>query len=443
MAWTVCGAERHKATSRATRGGCWATATRVSRGLGHAYAIDSTVGDIYLRSAINRTWIVGRPIVYIVVDVWSTAIVGFYVCLRPPSWRAAKVALFSTFADPRLIAELWGYEYRMVLDPAPTAPFTFWCDRGEYLSEGARDTALRLNLNTAFNPAYRPDGKGSVEVVHRITKDAQFSDFIPGAIDARREELELRTDVKESALTLREYVQYLYMVFTHHNAHANRDHRNTAELISSGWPATPAGLWRFGHEAGLGFRRHIPLDQLVAALLEPKTLVARRNGNFTESLQYESELAVEEEWSAQARNFGVLERQAYCFPGHAGRIWVSDAKGLQDFRLKHNARTWPETTFDEWRDAMGVALARRSDREYQQFCDAIRNLDARNEIVKRAQAETAAAEARSTGTELTTTLARAVETSAFGTALLAQPSGSVEPTSHFQIPVSSCGHCCI
>jgi putative transposase len=397
-------------------------------GPGYAYAIDSTVGDVYLRSAINRAWIVGRPIVYIVVDVWSTAIVGFYVCLRPPSWRAAKVALFSTFADPRLISELWGYEYRMVLDPAPTTPFTFWCDRGEYLSEGARETALRLGLNTAFNPAYRPDGKGPVEVVHRIAKDAQFSDFIPGAIDARRKELELRTDARESALTLREYVQYLYGIFTQHNARAERPHRETAELISSGWPPTPAGLWRFGHEAGLGFRRHIPLDQLVAALLEPKTLVARRNGNFTESLQYEGELAIEEQWSAQARNFGVLERQAYCFPGHAGRLWVPAATGLQEFRLKHNARTWPETTFDEWRDAMGVALARRSDREYQQFCDAIRNLDARNEIVKRAQVETAAAEERSTGTELATTLARAAETSAFGTALLAQPSGAVEPT---------------
>ena len=397
-------------------------------GPGHAYAIDSTVGDVYLRSAINRTWIVGRPIVYIIVDVWSTAIVGFYVCLRPPSWRAAKVALFSTFADPRLIAELWGYEYRMVLDPAPTAPFTFWCDRGEYLSEGARETALRLGLNTAFNPAYRPDGKGPVEVVHRIAKDAQFSNFIPGAIDARRRELELRTDAKESALTLREYVQYLYMVFTHHNAHASREHRNTAELISSGWPATPAGLWRFGHEAGLGFRRHIPFDQLVAGLLEPKTLVARRNGNFAESLQYEGELAIEEQWSAQARNFGVLERQAYSFPGYSGKLWVPAASGLQEFRLKHNARAWPETTFDEWRDAMGVAMARRSDREYHQFCDAIRNLDARDELVKKAKAETAAAEKLRSGAQLTTTQSRAMETSPFGAALLAPPASSVEPT---------------
>jgi len=46
-------------------------------GPGHTYAIDSTVGDIYLRSALRRDWVVGRPIVYVMVDVWSTAIVGF------------------------------------------------------------------------------------------------------------------------------------------------------------------------------------------------------------------------------------------------------------------------------------------------------------------------------------------------------------------------------
>jgi putative transposase len=390
-------------------------------GPGHAYAIDSTVGDVYLRSAINRTWIVGRPIVYIIVDVWSTAIVGFYVCLRPPSWRAAKIALFSTFADPQLIASLWGYEYRPVLSPAPTAPFTFWCDRGEYVSQGARGTALRLGLNTAVNPAYRPDGKGLVEVVHRITKDTQFSDFIPGAIDSRRRELELRTDMKESALTLREYVQYLYMIFTQYNANADREHRNSAELIASGWPATPAGLWRFGHDAGLGFRRHIPHDQLVAALLEPATMAARRNGNFVESLQYEGTAAIEEQWSAQARNIGFLEQQAYVFPGYAGKVWVSGAHGMQEFRLKSNARTWPETTFDEWRDALGVALQRRNAREYQQFCDAVRDIGARRELVANAEAETAAAEARSDAAQLTTLQARSLETSALGSALLAQP----------------------
>ena len=64
-------------------------------GPGHTWEIDSTIGDIYLRSSVNRAWIIGRPVVYIIVDVWSTAIVGFYVCLTGPSWDTAKVSLFS------------------------------------------------------------------------------------------------------------------------------------------------------------------------------------------------------------------------------------------------------------------------------------------------------------------------------------------------------------
>jgi len=390
-------------------------------GPGHAYAIDSTIGDVHLRSAVNRAWVVGRPIVYVIVDVWSTAVVGFYVCLRPPSWRAAKIALYSTFADPAAIAELWGYQYRPVLEPAPTAPFTLWCDRGEYLSAGARETLLRLGFNSAFNPAYRPDLKGLVEVLHRIAKDAQFSDFIPGAIDARRLELDLKTDARESALTLREYVQYLYMVFTQYNAHANREDRMTSEMVAAGVRATPAGLWRFGHEMGFGFRRHTPHDQLAAGLLEQTTLTARRTGNFLESLQYDGDLAVEEQWSAQARNFGVLERTAYRFPGYAGKLWVPGATGLHEFHLRPNGRTLPQITFDEWRDTLGVALLQRSQREYERFCDAVRNLDARDDLVKNAIAETTAAEARSSGPVLTTLQARSLETSAVGTALLAQP----------------------
>lgn len=63
-------------------------------GPGHTWAIDSTIADVYLRSSVNRAWIIGRPIVYVIVDVWSTAVVGFYVCLDGPSWPMAKVALF-------------------------------------------------------------------------------------------------------------------------------------------------------------------------------------------------------------------------------------------------------------------------------------------------------------------------------------------------------------
>jgi putative transposase len=100
-------------------------------GPGHTWAVDSSIGDIYLRSSINRAWIIGRPIVYVIVDVWSTAVVGFYVCLDGPSWEMAKVALFSAATDPNLIGGLWGYEAMPSLFPAPTMCAVLMCDRGE------------------------------------------------------------------------------------------------------------------------------------------------------------------------------------------------------------------------------------------------------------------------------------------------------------------------
>lgn len=79
-----------------------------------------TIGDVYLRSSIDPNWIIGRPIVYVIVDVFSTAVVGFYVCLTGPSWDTAQVAIFNAVASSDLMSDLWGYDMRQSLFPAPT-----------------------------------------------------------------------------------------------------------------------------------------------------------------------------------------------------------------------------------------------------------------------------------------------------------------------------------
>lgn len=362
-------------------------------GPGYVYAIDSTIGDVHLRSSINRAWSIGRPIVYVVVDVWSTAIVGFHVCLTGPSWSTAKLALFSTLSDPRLIAELWGIQHLEVLTPAPTAPSMVLSDRGEYLSAGAQETCRQLLGEFAFNPAYRPDLKGLVEVVHRIAKDEQYR-FLPGAIDARRRELELKPSAKESALTLREYVQFLHGTFAHYNLFADRSHRMTSEMIAAGVEPTPAGLWRFGHEVGCGYRMDISQDRLITTLTQRGTVVSRRDGLFMESLEYEGDLAITQQWSGLARNFGVTEHVAYHFPGATSRIWVPESNGgLHQFNLKANARVAPDVSLDEWRDALMYEKTKNDDRQYKRLVAALAQMDANAQLRKRAVALTKDAEA--------------------------------------------------
>lgn len=396
-------------------------------GPGHTYAIDSTVGDIHLRSSINRAWPIGRPIVYIVIDYWSTAIVGFYVCLSGPSWDTAKLALFSAFCDPRLLAELWGFPFVEVLTPYPTAPYSVLGDRGEYLSLGARETCTQLAINFMINAAYRPDLKGLVEVVHRIAKDEQFC-FLPGAIDARRRELELKPSAKESALTLREYVAFLQGIFNHYNLFADRSHRMTTEMIAAGAMPSPAGLWRFGHEMGIGYQKAMPQDRLLSGLLQQKVALSRRDGVFMESLQYESPIAHEQNWSALARNYGSAEKTAFHFPGSVSRFWWPDAAGhLHEFKLRDNARAPGNISTEEWRDALMVEQQKKNDREYLRLQAALENIERQTAVNKRAIELTREAEREYEGPILNAHEARMLETMA-GNAI-PEPSESAQSAS--------------
>lgn len=379
-------------------------------GPGHRYAIDSTIGDIYLRSGINRAWVVGRPIVYLIVDVWSTAVVGFHVCLNGPSWETAKVALFSTVADPELIGELWGYEARISLFPCPTLPYELMSDRGEYLSIAARNTSKELGYDATFNPAYRPDLKGLVEVLNRIAKDKQYF-FLPGAIDARRKELELRTDYKESAYTLREYAQYLHKIFTHYNLTANRNHRLTSEMIAMGVGPTPAGLWRFGHEVGCGYLKSTTFSRLVTNLLPLRESVIRKKGIYLGQLEYDFIESNNRNWTANARNFGYSRIATHTFPGSTSRIWWPDnmTSNLHELKLSPNARVPEDITYDDWADAYAYNNMFNQDREYDRLSLSIQNNIEINALTDEAIKLTLEAEAQYLGTKVSVNEARAIE----------------------------------
>ena len=52
------------------------------RGPCHQFEIDATIADIYLVNSYSRRMLIGRPVVYIVVDSFSGIIAGLYVGLR-------------------------------------------------------------------------------------------------------------------------------------------------------------------------------------------------------------------------------------------------------------------------------------------------------------------------------------------------------------------------
>lgn len=380
-------------------------------GPGHTWAIDSTVADIYLRSSINRAWIVGRPIVYIIVDVWSTAIVGFYVCLTGPSWSTAKVSLFNSVVDPALLGEMWGYQPILSLNPRPTMCYQLMCDRGEYLSKGASQTAIKLILNLAYAPPYRPDLKGLVEVLHRIEKDAQFL-FMPGAMDYRRAEYDLRKSRPDDCvLTVSEYVQYLHSIFADYNLTADRSRRLDTHMAAAGVFPSPAGLWRWGHEMGIGLRREIPQADLISTLLESDTARVGRSSVVFAGNDYQSDIVHAEQWTATARNYGGWNIPIHFYPGPVGRIWTpnTNGEGLLELRISDQAKTSAEVTFDELRDTIDYTQLKRADIAHQNLMQKLKTLQRNEALKKNATQLTAEALARERGERPTMTEARIME----------------------------------
>ena len=383
-------------------------------GPGHTWAIDSTVADMYLRSSVNRAWIVGRPIVYIIVDVWSTAIVGFYVCLTGPSWNTAKISLFNAVAPPELLGDLMGFEYIQTLHPMPTMCYRLMCDRGEYLSKAASQTAFLLIPSMSYAPPYRPDLKGLVEVLHRIAKDKQFL-FMPGGMDYRRAEFDLRkSNPAESVLTVQEYTEYLHVMFSEYNLTADRSHRVDAHMAAAGVFPSPAGLWRWGHAMGVGVQRSMLQTDLITSLLDSGTARIGRSSVVFGGNDYQSKIVQAEEWTTHARNFGGRDIPVFYHQGAVKKIWTpnSQSEGLLDLHISDQTKASPELTFDELLESIAFSQMGRGNVAHQKSMLALQSMRKMNDIKAKATHLTEEAIARAKGAQPTMTEARTMEVAA-------------------------------
>ncbi len=360
-------------------------------GPGHTWAIDSTIGDIYLRSSVNRSWIVGRPIVYVIVDIWSTAVVGFYVCLNGPSWDMAMIALFCASSEPNLIAEMYGYTPMFTLDPHPTMASLLLCDRAEYLSQAASYTGARLIQTMCYTPPYRGDLKGLVEVLHRIAKDQLFG-WVPGAIDARRKEYELRNfDRTKAVLTVREFTHYLYVVFSEYNLTANRDHRLDSHMRATDVNPTPAGLWNWGHSVGIGFQRFIPQSELITTLLPTANASVTKGGIMLGGKHYVTNTSRDLESATVARNLGGWDIQGHYFPGSVSKIWTPNegGKGMLEMQLSDHSTASAELSFDEHADALAYSKLKKQQQAHDKSVQGIKFHAKKDEIIQQGKRRTA------------------------------------------------------
>ena len=77
---------------------------------GTRFQIDATIADIYLVSSLDVNKVIGRPVIYAVIDVFSYRY--RIICrLEGPSWIGAMMALDNMVADKVHFVNSMGLKY--------------------------------------------------------------------------------------------------------------------------------------------------------------------------------------------------------------------------------------------------------------------------------------------------------------------------------------------
>ena len=324
------------------------------------YQIDATVADLYLTSTYDRSLIIGRPVIYLVADVFTKKYVGLYIGLEGPSWEGARLALLNAFLPKDEYLRRFGLEDELTWS-ANHIPASILADRAELLSNNALGLTTGLGITIDIASGYRPDLKGIVERKFGLLNTTIH--FLPGAVRKRNRERGERHYALDGTLNLWDFTRVIIREIVHFNAHHQDKERRTPAMITAGIKATPDALWDFGMEHLVGGTPFRTREEIYAHLLPQDTATVHEDGIHFKGLRYTSSHAMQQRWFEKARYnkcFSVPIRFNKEIPE---RIWIlSNVESELRFQI-HEA-----TLVDEYHRYENLQLDEIRDlREYEEL----------------------------------------------------------------------------
>lgn len=278
------------------------TATMHAQGPGSRYEIDATIADIILVSDFDRNQPVGRPILYIVVDVFSRFIVGWYIGFENPSYVAAIQSLHMAMTDKSQLISSLGIKYQDLDWPTAGLPEAILADRGELLGYQIESLESSFLVRIENTPPYRGDAKGVVERNFRSLQ-AEFKPFAPGVVSG--------TIVKkrggknywlDGKLTVSEFTEIIVSSIIMHNFVDPMEKYDRSEDMPAELPSIPVHLWNWGLQNRTGRLRKADGDSLRIALLPRQQATTSEKGICVFGLYYSSPEILSSGWLHRTKN---------------------------------------------------------------------------------------------------------------------------------------------
>ena len=291
------GAKKYALENRAILG----TSTQETIGPGSRYQIDATIADVYLVSKYQRNWIIGRPIVYVIIDVFSRMIVGVYVGLEGPSWLGAMMALANAASNKVPFCQKFGINIDEEQWACHHLPDCILGDRGELAGMTVETMIPNLFIRVENAASYRADWKGLVERYFRVIHE-QVKPFLPGFVDTDFRQRGARDYRLDSRLDLDQFTEIIIEIILHHNHQELKTYHRDKQMIADDVPPIPVELWKWGIRNRSGKLRTMNEDIIKLNLMPKGKAIITPRGICFNSMYYSCEKAINEKWFEKARS---------------------------------------------------------------------------------------------------------------------------------------------
>lgn len=350
------------------------------------YEIDSTIADIYLVHRINRNWLIGRPILYVVVDSYTRMIVGIHVGLEGPSWNGARHALYNAYTPKKEFCKRYNVDIEESEWPCFHLPVELTADRAELLSEAGETMSNTLGTILNILPPYRPDWKGVVESRFRLINEKLDLKFVPGGVDARRLERGDRDYELDAVLDLDEFTEMIIAGVLAHNKSLRVPHLLTPAMIAEDLEPTPIKIWNWTMNNNMVNTKVVTPSELKIALLPSQECRITRGGIQFQGLLYTCELAQRENWLAHSHNFRSRYVRVWYDPNSIENCWVRNGSEFQPMTIvPQQAKRYSGFRMEEVVDIVHITSHVSPDARHESNNESAKLKDRQENIIRNAK----------------------------------------------------------
>lgn len=317
-------------------------ARHLLRGPTSRYEIDSTTADCYIRYEYtnDERLSVGRPVIYMVIDVVSTMIVGVHVCFHGPDWHGESQALFNAFTDKVEFCKKFGINIKKKDWPCEVVCHELTFDRGT--ENGHRSTTSllkgKIGITAAnFNAYHRGDAKGTVEKVFDTVQHTVIKDH-PGKVykTPRKED---QHPSRGAVYTYDEFMRRLIKAILLRNNNSARVHSRNFEMCRDGIGLTPLEIWNWGLEEAVIPPAKKSIESLRFALLPQGKASITAQGIKFRGLYYHSPEVEKLKWLDDAKNNGRRPLEVRYSDVSTTKIWCRDPETKKMMTLEVTERS--------------------------------------------------------------------------------------------------------